>query len=73
MSYLIDVDGDTCIGSGICVGTAPEHFELRNGVSCALRTEVQQAEEVLDAAESCPVEAITVRDAGTGRVLAPEE
>ncbi|MEV6229242.1 hypothetical protein AB0L88_15360 [Saccharopolyspora shandongensis] len=42
------------------------------GSSCARRPEVDPAEEVTDAAESCPVEAITVRDAGTGEVLAPE-
>lgn len=72
MSWLVEVDGDTCIGSGMCVGTASEHFELRDGISCPLHTEVDPSDDVVDAAESCPVEAITVRDAESGAVLAPE-
>ncbi|MEV0056728.1 ferredoxin [Saccharopolyspora shandongensis] len=72
MNWSIEVDTDTCIGSALCVGIAPEHFELVEGFSRPRRPEVDPAEEVTDAAESCPVEAITVRDAGTGEVLAPE-
>ena len=73
MTWLIDVDADTCIGSGMCVGTAPDHFDLLDGYACPRKAEVEPADEVLDAGESCPVEAITVREAATGRVLAPEE
>jgi ferredoxin len=73
MSWRIEIDGETCIGSGICAGSAPDHFALVDGVSCARAAEVEPADEVLDAAESCPVEAIAVTDAATGEVLAPEE
>ncbi len=73
MSWLIEVDGDTCIGSGMCVGTAPEHFDLETGVSRPVSPGVEAADEVIDAAEFCPVEAIMVRDAADGRVVAPEE
>ncbi|MBA8825403.1 ferredoxin [Saccharopolyspora lacisalsi] len=72
MSWLIEVDGPSCIGSGMCVGMASEHFELRDGVSRPLRSQVEPADEIVDAAESCPVEAITVRDAESGAVIAPE-
>lgn len=72
MSWLIDVDGQTCIGSGICAGTAPDDFELVDGVARAKRGEVEQSEAVVDAAESCPVEAILVKDAVNGEVVAPE-
>ncbi|MBE9374521.1 ferredoxin [Saccharopolyspora sp. HNM0983] len=72
MSWLIEVDGQTCIGSGICAGTAPDDFELVDGVSHAKRTEVEQSEVVVDAAESCPVEAILVKDADNGEIVAPE-
>lgn len=71
MSWSIEVDGDSCIGSGMCVESAPEHFELRTGVACPVRAEVEPAEEVREAAESCPVEAITVRETGTGETVAP--
>ncbi|GAA2776450.1 ferredoxin [Saccharopolyspora taberi] len=73
MAWLIDVDSDTCIGSGMCVGTAPDHFELVDGFACPRKAEIEQADEVIDAAESCPVEAISVREAATGELLAPEE
>jgi ferredoxin len=73
MSWLIEIDADSCIGSGMCVGSAPDYFELQEGFSCPLHAEVEPSDEVVDAAESCPVEAITIRDADTGKVLAPEE
>lgn len=72
MSWLIEVDRRACIGSGMCAGTAPEHFELRDGCSHPLRSPVRPADEVRDAAESCPVEAITVQDAESGEIVAPE-
>jgi ferredoxin len=73
MSWSIEVDANTCIGSGMCVGSAPDHFDLEDGVSRVLTTPCDPADEVLDASESCPVEAITVRDSDTGKVLAPQE
>jgi ferredoxin len=70
---MIEVDRSTCIGSGICAGTAPEHFTVVDGVSHPVRPEVDPADPAIDAAESCPVEAITIRDKETGETLAPEE
>lgn len=72
MSWLIDVDGQTCIGSGICAGTAPDDFELVDGVARAKRSDIEESEAVVDAAESCPVEAILVKDADSGEIVAPE-
>jgi ferredoxin len=71
--WRVEVDARTCIGSGICAGTAPAHFRVVDGVSHPTRPEIEPAAEALDAAESCPVEAISVWDAGTGELLAPEE
>ena len=73
MTWRIEVDGRTCIGSGMCEATAPDHFEVGDGVSRPRRTAVDPADPVLEAAESCPVEAIRVRDEATGKVLAPED
>ncbi|GAA4488943.1 ferredoxin [Actinoallomurus oryzae] len=73
MTWLIEVDASTCIGSGICAGTAPGHFAVVDGVSHPVRAEVDPADPAIDAAESCPVEAITIRDKETGETLAPEE
>lgn len=67
--YRIEVTDD-CIVSGSCLGIAPQHF-----VEGAERTEprseiVDASEDVLDAANCCPMEAIRVYDAQTGQLLA---
>lgn len=71
--WEVAVDRERCIGSGICVGTAPGRFVLTGGRSGPVRAFVGPDGAVLDAAESCPMEAVTVRERGTGRLLAPEE
>jgi ferredoxin len=65
---IVRVDHDTCIGSGICAGTAPARFAL--GADRRSRPVAEQSEFdelIVDAAASCPMEAITVLDAGTGK------
>lgn len=71
-TWRIDVDPHRCIGAGICAGTAPRHFQLVEGLSVPLAETIPPAEPVVDAAESCPMEAITVRDAANQRLIAPE-
>jgi ferredoxin len=65
--WHVAVDKGTCIGSAICVGTAPGRFELdaqqRSGPVAA---QIAPNEAVRDAAASCPVEAISLVDADTG-------
>ncbi|MFC7342207.1 ferredoxin [Saccharopolyspora griseoalba] len=73
MSWSIAVDDQTCIGSGMCAGVAPDHFELVDGYSQAKKDRVEPSDDLVDAAESCPVEAILVRDVESGKVVAPEE
>ncbi|MDG4823259.1 ferredoxin [Asanoa sp. WMMD1127] len=56
-----------CIGSGVCAGTAPRHFTLGpDGRSRPLATPTAPDEAILDAAVSCPMEAIAVTDSDTG-------
>lgn len=59
---------DTCIGSGSCVGIAPERFQLdeATGRSHPLAAEIEPDDAVLDAVASCPMEAISVVDLATG-------
>ncbi|MEV4757363.1 ferredoxin [Micromonospora sp. NPDC049559] len=71
-AWRVGVDPRRCIGTGICAGTAPEHFQLVGGLSTPLADVVEPADPVIDAADSCPVEAITVRDAADDRLIAPE-
>lgn len=72
-SWRLDVDRETCIGSGVCVGNAPEYFRFVDDKSQPIAEVVERNEAVIDAAESCPVEAITVTDTSSGDVIAPEE
>jgi ferredoxin len=66
------VDKNTCIGSAVCVGTVPNRFKLVNDKSEPVDEVIGPDDEVISAAESCPMEAILVADADTGEVLAPE-
>ena len=69
--WRVTVDAGRCLGSGSCTGVAAAYFTL-DGVTARPNSElVQQDDRVLDAAELCPAEAITVRDAVSGVQLAP--
>jgi ferredoxin len=66
--YRIEVDRAVCQGTGLCVGVAPEHFALDDSfVSRPVHDVVDADDDLLDAAECCPVEAITLTDVDTGR------
>ncbi|MFP4115783.1 MAG: ferredoxin [Candidatus Aenigmatarchaeota archaeon] len=56
---MVEVDEDTCIGCGSCVSVAPEIFEIGdNGKAKVIKDEA--TEEANQAADVCPVDAITV-------------
>lgn len=68
----IEVDYHRCVGSSICMLTAPRTFTLnQNGQSAVIDPEGDPLETVLEAAEGCPTMAITVFDADTGEQLFP--
>ncbi|CAM4030497.1 ferredoxin [Kibdelosporangium persicum] len=71
--WRLEVDRHLCISSGMCVGIAPDHFELEGDGSHALADVVDQDEAVVDAAESCPVEAIKVFSAASNELVAPTD
>ena len=62
-----------CVGSRLCQMAAPELFRMdeAEGRSVPLQPEVEDSEELMDAAEGCPQEAIVVDDAETGEQLFP--
>jgi ferredoxin len=70
--WRISVDRDTCIGSAVCAGTLPDRFRLVDDKSQPVADEIDPDDDVIGVAESCPMEAITVTNAATGEVLAPE-
>lgn len=57
----------------MCVSIAPGHFELRGGRAHPVRSVVEAEDAVLEAAETCPMEAVFVRESASGRQLAPPE
>ncbi|MCM0675546.1 ferredoxin [Micromonospora phytophila] len=70
--WRVHVDPTRCIGSGICAGIAPGHFVLVGGLSRPVAERVAPDDALLDAAESCPMEAVVVSEGDGLRRIAPE-
>ncbi|GIJ50323.1 hypothetical protein Val02_72090 [Virgisporangium aliadipatigenens] len=69
--WAVAIDPAVCIGSGICAATADRYFHLVGGYGEVRESPVAADPLVIDAAESCPVEAILVRHADSGEIVAP--
>ena len=68
MSYIPSIDESACIAQGDCAELAPDVFE----VDRFARVIAAGADEVmLEAAASCPTEAIVLRDSETGEQVYP--
>jgi ferredoxin len=68
----ITVDQVKCVGSTTCINTARATFALdESGKSSVVNPQGNPEAIVIEAAESCPVSAITVEDAETGKQLFP--
>jgi ferredoxin len=57
----IKVDREKCIGCGACVSICPASFEMFEGKVREKQKEVKKLTCEKDAAESCPVNAISVK------------
>jgi ferredoxin len=58
------VDQDTCTGCELCIETCPEIFEMENDTA-GVKVDVvpsESEETCRQAAEECPVEAITIEE-----------
>ena len=59
------VDQDTCTGCGLCAEICPVVFEMGDDDLAKVRVDpvpADAADDSSEAAESCPVEAITIKD-----------
>jgi ferredoxin len=56
------IDPDLCTGCELCVETAPDAFRMDGEVATVLDSEAMNEEEIQEAIDNCPVEAITWGD-----------
>ncbi|MFB7783022.1 ferredoxin [Streptomyces vinaceus] len=69
VTWTVRIDAGLCLGSGICAGTAPEVFALEDDRARPRTERVAAQQRILEAADMCPAQAITVHDGP--RVIAP--
>lgn len=67
------VDPDLCAAVTMCSAMAPSAFRLEGDVSVYVADNDATADEILEAAESCPMAAITVTEERTGEQLFPDK
>jgi ferredoxin len=71
--YIIEVRKDICIGATTCVAIAPGTFVMDdNNKAIILSCEWEEDDIIMAAAQSCPVFAIIIKDAETGKQLFPQ-
>jgi ferredoxin len=56
------VDSDLCTGCELCVETVPDVFQMEGDVATVTDPEGASEEEIQEAVDNCPVEAITWQD-----------
>ena len=73
MGRSLEVEvGPTCISSGYCRNSAPDVFgSAPDRKSFVKSNPVDETDSLVEAMESCPVEAISARDAATGESVFP--
>lgn len=57
----ISVDKEACIGCGACVAICPASFVLKDGKAYAKKASVAKITCEKEAADICPVNAITIK------------
>ena len=74
MGRSLDVAvGTACISSGYCRNSAPDVFGAGADRKATVKTTpVEESDDLWEAMESCPVEAISARDVASGDVVFPE-
>jgi ferredoxin len=71
LPYRIDIDLVTCVGFAECMKTAPGMFQLDEFMnqSTVVNADGADDETALQAAETCPVSAISLYDRATGEQI----
>jgi ferredoxin len=70
--FTIEVDRELCFGFGDCVDSAPDVFELDGeNKSVVVDPDGADRDEIMLAAQDCPVDAIFIVDEESGEQLHP--
>lgn len=58
----VSIDQDLCTGCGLCTDSVPDVFEMGDDTAHVIKSDVPSGleDDVKEAAEDCPVEAIIV-------------
>jgi ferredoxin len=71
MAYIVSIDQSRCIGAGNCVQIAPRAFQLdEERIAYLVDPAAEEDEDLLDAARSCPTNAIYL-DTEEGEAVYP--
>ncbi len=71
--YKVEIDRNLCVGDGACVNEAPGTFEMDDeSIATVTNPDGNTAEEILAAAQSCPVDAIILTDPATAEKVWPK-
>ena len=72
VKYRVQIDPDLCIGTSQCAEVAPDAYEMNADHTLSVLKAAAKAESILNGAMSCPVGAITLFDAETGKQVFPK-
>jgi ferredoxin len=71
--YKIEVDRELCIGDAACCGEAPNTFVMDDdNIAKVTDPAGHNDDEILQAAQVCPVDAIILTDAASGEKAWPK-
>jgi ferredoxin len=62
MPKIPAIDADLCTGCELCVETVSEVFQMEGDVAVVYNAEGASEEEIQEAVDNCPVEAISWQD-----------
>ena len=72
MRYIVSIDQSRCIGAGNCVHIAPRAFQLdEENIAYLVDPGSVEDDDLLDAAKSCPTDAIYL-DTQEGEAVYPK-